>query len=294
MAAASETHRGHDHRASPAAQPQRDLPGRHPAAPLLPAGAQARERTAGRWCAPRPPATRSSFSAPTARRMRATPRRRACGCAGLYTAHAGIELYAEAFEAAGALDKLEGFASCSAPDFYGLPRNQERLTLRRVAWRCRRRWRSERIGWFPMRAGEEVRMEAGVSEAPQPGGGRCAMPPCSVRLAVGGGGRRDHRPEGSRLLADRVGRAAVRRGGIAGQSGGGGRGADHDPRRGAPAQRGARLRLQQGGVLRQRLRGGADLPRRHRDRRGGGRTPRRPGALEQLDSGCCCPGRRRW
>jgi dihydroorotase len=54
-----------------------------------------------------------------------------CGCAGIYTAHAGIELYAEAFEAAGALDKLEAFASFHGPDFYGLPRNTDRITLLR-------------------------------------------------------------------------------------------------------------------------------------------------------------------
>lgn len=54
-----------------------------------------------------------------------------CGCAGVYTAHAGIELYAEAFEAAGRLDRLEAFASFHGPDFYGLPRNADRITLRR-------------------------------------------------------------------------------------------------------------------------------------------------------------------
>ena len=59
-----------------------------------------------------------------------------CGCAGCYTAHAGIELYAEAFEAAGALDKLEGFASFFGPDFYGLPRNRETIKLKREAWRA--------------------------------------------------------------------------------------------------------------------------------------------------------------
>ena len=58
----------------------------------------------------------------------------ACGCAGCYTAHAGIELYAEAFEAAGALDRLEGFASFNGPDFYRLPRNTDTLTLVRDAW----------------------------------------------------------------------------------------------------------------------------------------------------------------
>ena len=55
----------------------------------------------------------------------------ACGCAGCYTAHAGIELYAEAFEAAGALDRLEAFASFHGPHYYGLPRNIGEITLRR-------------------------------------------------------------------------------------------------------------------------------------------------------------------
>ena len=58
----------------------------------------------------------------------------ACGCAGCYTAHAGIELYAEAFEAAGALDRLEGFASHFGADFYGLPRNADRITLVKEDW----------------------------------------------------------------------------------------------------------------------------------------------------------------
>ncbi len=58
----------------------------------------------------------------------------ACGCAGCYTAHAAIELYAETFDAAGALDRLEGFASHHGADFYGLPRNTDTLTLTREAW----------------------------------------------------------------------------------------------------------------------------------------------------------------
>jgi dihydroorotase len=58
----------------------------------------------------------------------------ATGCAGCYTAHAAMELYAEAFEAAGALDKLEGFASFHGADFYGLPRNRGTITLRRESW----------------------------------------------------------------------------------------------------------------------------------------------------------------
>jgi dihydroorotase len=58
----------------------------------------------------------------------------ACGCAGCYTAHAALELYAQAFEAAQALDKLEGFAAFFGADFYGLPRNRGKVTLRKEAW----------------------------------------------------------------------------------------------------------------------------------------------------------------
>ena len=58
----------------------------------------------------------------------------ASGCAGCYTALSAIELYAEAFEAAGALERLEGFASFHGPDFYSLPRNTDRITLRRESW----------------------------------------------------------------------------------------------------------------------------------------------------------------
>lgn len=59
----------------------------------------------------------------------------ACGCAGAYTAHAAIELYAEAFEDAGALDMLEGFTSHFGPDFYELPRNTDTITLQRKPWK---------------------------------------------------------------------------------------------------------------------------------------------------------------
>ncbi|GAA0556503.1 dihydroorotase [Halomonas salifodinae] len=58
----------------------------------------------------------------------------ACGCAGAFTAPAAIELYATAFEQAGALDRLEGFASHHGPDFYGLPRNPRSITLKRESW----------------------------------------------------------------------------------------------------------------------------------------------------------------
>ncbi len=64
-------------------------------------------------------------SAPHERKHKET----GCGCAGIFSAHIGIELYAEAFDAVGALDKLEAFASHYGADFYGLPRNQEKVTL---------------------------------------------------------------------------------------------------------------------------------------------------------------------
>ena len=69
-------------------------------------------------------------SAPHAKGMK----EHACGCAGCYSALHAMELYAQAFERAGALDKLEQFASFNGPDFYNLPRNTEQITLRRQAW----------------------------------------------------------------------------------------------------------------------------------------------------------------
>ncbi|HYK24964.1 MAG TPA: dihydroorotase, partial [Steroidobacteraceae bacterium] len=69
-------------------------------------------------------------SAPHGRRAKEA----SCGCAGVFSAHAAIELYAEVFEAAGRLDALESFASAFGADFYGLPRNTETLTLRREPW----------------------------------------------------------------------------------------------------------------------------------------------------------------
>ncbi|MBI3069202.1 MAG: dihydroorotase, partial [Betaproteobacteria bacterium] len=69
-------------------------------------------------------------SAPHARPTKEAP----CGCAGIYTGHAGIELYAEAFAAAGALERLEAFASIRGAEFYGLPRNSGTITLVKDAW----------------------------------------------------------------------------------------------------------------------------------------------------------------
>lgn len=81
----------------------------------------------------------------------------ACGCAGCYTAHAAIELYAEAFEAAGALDKLEAFASFHGADFYRLPRNRETLVLERTEWTVPDRLPFGAAELVPLRAGEPAR-----------------------------------------------------------------------------------------------------------------------------------------
>jgi dihydroorotase len=79
-----------------------------------------------------------------------------CGCAGIYTAHAAIELYAAAFEEAGALDKLEGFASMFGAQFYGLPLNRETITLAREEWRVAGRLPFGGEELVPLRAGETV------------------------------------------------------------------------------------------------------------------------------------------
>lgn len=81
----------------------------------------------------------------------------ACGCAGCYTAHAALELYTEAFESAGALDKLEAFASLHGPDFYGLPRNTKTLTLLRQPTSVPDRFPFGTDTLIPLRAGETVR-----------------------------------------------------------------------------------------------------------------------------------------
>lgn len=80
----------------------------------------------------------------------------ACGCAGMYSAHAGIELYAEAFEAANALDKLEAFSSFYGADFYGLPRNQDQITLVKESWQVPAEIEFGDDVLVPLRAGESV------------------------------------------------------------------------------------------------------------------------------------------
>jgi len=80
----------------------------------------------------------------------------ASGCAGCYTAHAAMELYAEAFDAAGALDKLEGFASFHGPAFYGLPRNSGTLSLVRESWTPPDSFAFGEAELKPLRAGEAL------------------------------------------------------------------------------------------------------------------------------------------
>ncbi|WP_341708642.1 dihydroorotase [Halopseudomonas sp.] len=92
-------------------------------------------------------------SAPHARHAKEA----ACGCAGCYTAHAAIELYAEAFDELGALDKLEGFASFHGPDFYGLPRNTDSITLERDSWTVPDQLPFGDQCIVPLRAGEQIR-----------------------------------------------------------------------------------------------------------------------------------------
>ena len=80
----------------------------------------------------------------------------ATGCAGCYTAHAAIEMYAEAFDNAGALDRLEAFASFHGADFYGLPRNAGTLTLRRDRWTPPESFAFGDAELKPLRAGEAL------------------------------------------------------------------------------------------------------------------------------------------
>ncbi len=80
----------------------------------------------------------------------------ACGCAGMFTAHAAIELYAEAFENAGALDKLEAFASFHGADFYGLLRNTGKVTLVKESWTVPQTLKFGAEELVPLRAGEKI------------------------------------------------------------------------------------------------------------------------------------------
>jgi dihydroorotase len=91
-------------------------------------------------------------SAPHARHTKET----SCGCAGVFSAHAAIELYAEAFERAGKLERLQAFASERGADFYKLPRNAERITLERTSWTPPACYPFAQDELVPFRAGEQI------------------------------------------------------------------------------------------------------------------------------------------
>src|SRR5262249_2751024 len=97
-------------------------------------------------------------SAPHARAAKES----ACGCAGIFSAHAGIELYAEAFAAAGALAQLEGFASCHGADFYRLPRNPGTITLLPEPWEVPAHYPFGNGELVPLRAGERIAWRLGT------------------------------------------------------------------------------------------------------------------------------------
>jgi dihydroorotase len=80
----------------------------------------------------------------------------ACGCAGCYSAHAALELYAEAFDEVGALQHLEAFAAFNGPDFYGVPRNTQRITLLRDPWTVPGSYPLGSSAVIPLRAGEQI------------------------------------------------------------------------------------------------------------------------------------------
>jgi dihydroorotase len=91
-------------------------------------------------------------SAPHARHTKEA----ACGCAGIFSAHAGIELYAEVFESAGHLDRLEAFASEHGADFYGRPRNSGQITLERRPWEVPANYPFGADELVPLRSGATV------------------------------------------------------------------------------------------------------------------------------------------
>src|SRR5690606_27901522 len=98
-------------------------------------------------------------SAPHARGLK----EHACGCAGCFTGLHAMELYAQAFDAAGKLDRLEGFASFHGADFYGLPRNTGTLTLRREPWQLPEALPYGETELVPLRGGETLQWKAALA-----------------------------------------------------------------------------------------------------------------------------------
>lgn len=92
----------------------------------------------------------------------------ACGCAGVFSAHAPLELYAEAFEKAGKLEHLEAFASFNGPDFYGLPRNTETVVLDRIEWTTPGAFKFAKTVVVPVKAGEPLAWKLRAPDAAIP------------------------------------------------------------------------------------------------------------------------------
>ena len=86
-----------------------------------------------------------------------------CGCAGCFSSHAPLEMYAEVFEELGVLDKLEAFASFHGPDFYGLPRNEDSITLRKADWKVPASYPLGGGSVIPLKAAESISWQV-VSE----------------------------------------------------------------------------------------------------------------------------------
>jgi len=111
-------------------------------------------------------------SAPHARHRKET----ACGCAGCYSHHAAIEFYAEAFDQAQALDRLEGFASHFGADFYGLPRNRENITLQKNPWQLPDSCRLGAEEMTPLRAGGRLQWRVAHRQSDRPTRGNRQTP----------------------------------------------------------------------------------------------------------------------
>ena len=92
-----------------------------------------------------------------------TAKETSCGCAGMFSAHAGIELYAEAFDTVGRLNRLEGFAAHFGADFYRLPRNQDTLTLIKDNWSPPPSYAYGSGKIIPMRANESIQWRVSPS-----------------------------------------------------------------------------------------------------------------------------------
>ena len=118
----------HDHAASSQLQPQCDLQGRHPSALLLPADRQARGASSRAATAATSGSAQFFLGTDTAPHT-ADTKECACGCAGIFNAPVAMQVYAQVFMEENALDRLEAFASLNGPRFYGLPANEERITL---------------------------------------------------------------------------------------------------------------------------------------------------------------------